>query len=69
MHCAIDAPTQPNHLSLHRATAIPAPLRSKPIWRCSTSTGKRSGDRCLPRATVGKTSPANYLCLMDAGAP
>ena len=23
----------------------------------------------LPRATVGKTSPASYLCLMDRGAP
>ena len=23
----------------------------------------------LPRATVGKTSPASYLCLMDGGAP
>ena len=23
----------------------------------------------LPRATVGKTSPASYLCLMDSGAP
>ena len=23
----------------------------------------------LPRATVGKTSPASYLCLMGRGAP